>query len=104
MFIGLWAELLQPGQGPESVARFSEQIREVSHLLVLHGSSEVVRAHKAMQDLSLQEARVEFGDSLLRIRKDLGLESDSLPAQDLAHLLSTGPENRRPLRVRRPPG
>src|SRR5262249_32915986 len=69
---------------------FSDQIREVSHLLVLHGASEVVRAHKEMQDLSLSEARAQFGDSLLHIRKDLGLDSRDLPAQDLAHLLSTG--------------
>jgi hypothetical protein len=40
-----------------------------------------------MQALDLQEARAKFGDTLLVIRKDLGLESRGLDAKQLVQLL-----------------
>jgi hypothetical protein len=95
MFIGLWEERLQSAHGPEGVAQLSSQMQEVNLLLVLHGSSAVVQAHAAMQTLDLAEALAEFGNALIEIRKDLGLESGGLPSEDLVQLLLTEPANAR---------
>jgi hypothetical protein len=62
-------------------------MQDVNHLLLLHGCTAVVKAHAAMQALDLQEARVRFADTLLAIRKDLGLESRGLDAKELVQLL-----------------
>jgi len=95
MFIGLWEEVLQSGQGPEGVAELSRQMQEVNLLLVLHGSTMVVKAHTAMQTLGPTEALAEFGNALIEIRKDLGLESVGLPPEELVRLLWTEPDNAR---------
>jgi hypothetical protein len=96
-FIGLWEELLGHGKGPDAKTRLSRQVPEVSRLLVLHGSAAVVRAHATMQELDPSEARSQFGDALLEIRKDLGLESRGLEAEELVQLLlSDGTPSLRP--------
>jgi hypothetical protein len=62
-------------------------MQDINHLLLLHGCPAVLKAHAAMQALDLQEARVKFADTLLAIRKDLGLESRGLDAKELVQLL-----------------
>jgi hypothetical protein len=94
-FIGVWEELLSSGQGAEGMARLSRQMQSANHLLLLHASAAVVKAHTAMQDLNLPEARAEFANALIEIRKDLGLESRDLAAEDLALLLLTERDNAR---------
>ncbi|HXB71507.1 MAG TPA: hypothetical protein VNY05_24945 [Candidatus Acidoferrales bacterium] len=95
LFIGLWEELLRPGEAPKGAARLSRRMQDVNHLLVLHASTAVVKAHAALQELPLPEARAQFGDALIEIRKDLGLESLDLEAEDLAQLLLTEPDGAR---------
>lgn len=87
LFISLWEEVLRPGQTAEAVAQMSRQMQDVNHLLVLQGSTAVVKTHTAMQTLSVQEARTQFTAALLAIRKDLGLESRGLEAKELVQLL-----------------
>ncbi len=87
LFIGLWEEVLRPGQTAEAVAQMSRQMQDVNHLLVLQGSTAVVKAHAAMQTLNVQEARTQFAAALLAIRKDMGLESRGLEAKELVQLL-----------------
>jgi hypothetical protein len=87
LFIGVWGEILRPGQPTEARAEFSSQMRELNRLLTLHGSAPVLKAHRAMPSLNLPEARAQFGDALLAIRKDLGLESHGLTGTDLQQLL-----------------
>jgi hypothetical protein len=87
LFISLWEEILRPGQTAEAVVQLSQQMQDVNHLLVLHGSATVVKAHAAMQTLNVQEARTQFAAALLAIRKDLGLESRGLEAKELVQLL-----------------
>jgi predicted small integral membrane protein len=87
LFIGLWEEVLRPGQTAEAVAQMSRQMQDVNHLLVLQGSTAVVKAHAAMQTLNVREARTQFAAALLAIRKDMGLESRGLEAKELGQLL-----------------
>jgi len=87
LFIGLWEEVLRPGQTAEAVAQMSRQMQDVNHLLVLQGVTAVVKAHAAMQTLNVQDARTQFAAALLAIRKDMGLESRGLEAKELVQLL-----------------
>jgi hypothetical protein len=87
LFIGLWEEMLRPGQTAETITQMSRQMQDVNHLLVLQGSTAVVKAHAAMQTLNVQEARTQFAAALLAIRKDMGLESRGLEAKELVQLL-----------------
>ena len=87
LFIGLWEGMLRPGQTAEAIVQLSQHMQDVNHLLLLHGCTAVVKAHAAMQALSLQEARTQFADALLAIRKDLGMESRGLEAKELVALL-----------------
>ena len=87
LFIGLWEEMLRPGQTAEAILQLSQHMQDVNHLLLLHGCTAVMQAHAAMQALDLQEARARFADTLLAIRKDLGLESRGLDAKELVQLL-----------------
>jgi len=87
LFIDLWEQTLRPGQTAEAIVQLSRQMQDVNHLLLLHGCTAVVQAHAAMQALDLQEARAKFADTLLAIRKDLGLESRGLDAKELVQLL-----------------
>lgn len=92
LFISLWEETLRPGQTAEAIVQLSRQMQDVNHLLLLQGCTAVVQAHAAMQALDLQEARARFADTLLAIRKDLGLESRGLDAKELVQLLLTPSE------------
>ena len=87
LFIGLWEEMLRPGQTAESIVQLSRQMQDVNHLLILQGSPTLLKAHVAMQSVNLQEARGQFAEALLAIRKELGLESRGIEAKDLAQLL-----------------
>ena len=87
LFISLWEETLRPGQTAEAIVQLSRQMQDVNHLLLLHGCTAMVKAHAAMQGFDLQEARAKLADTLLDIRKDLGLESHGLDAKELAQLL-----------------
>jgi hypothetical protein len=87
--IDLWDELLRSGQAPDSSTQLSQQMRNVNHALVLHGSAAVVKGHLAMQSLDLSEARNQFGTLLLQIRKDLGSGTRSLSAPELLQLLQS---------------
>lgn len=89
LFISLWEEVLRPGQTAEAVAQLSRQMQDVNHLLLLHGCTAVLKIHAAMQSLNFQDARRQFAEALLAIRKDLGLESRGLDAKDLVQLLLT---------------
>jgi hypothetical protein len=84
-FIGLWEELL--GAGHSGDARLARQMQNVNRLLLLHGKASVVKAHAAMQGMDQTDARAQFGDALLEIRKDLGLDSFGLPPEELVQLL-----------------
>lgn len=92
-FISMWEDMLRPGQTAEAIVQLSRQMQDVNHLLLLHGCTAVMQAHAAMQTLDLQEARARFADTLLAIRKDLGLESRGLDAKELVQLLLTPSEN-----------
>jgi len=92
LFVDLWEQALRPGQTAEAIAQLSRQMQDANHLLLLHGCAAVVQAHAAMQALDLQQARVKFADTLLAIRRDLGLESRGLDAKELVQLLLTPPE------------
>lgn len=93
LFIGLWEEMLRPGQRVEAVVQASRQMQDVNHLLLLHGCTAVLKAHAAMQSLNLPEARAQFANALLAIRKDLGQESRGLEAQELLQLLLSESDN-----------
>jgi hypothetical protein len=96
LFIGLWEEVLRPGQTEEALDQLSPQMRDVRHLLVMYGCATVVKAHAAMHSLSLPEARVQFADALVAIRQDLGVESRGLDAKNLIRLVldECGPASR----------
>lgn len=87
LFIGTWEEMLRPGQTAESMVQLSRQMQDVNHLLILQGSPTLLKAHAAMQSVNLQEARSQFAEALLAIRKELGLESRGVEAKNLAQLL-----------------
>jgi hypothetical protein len=87
LFIGLWEEVLRPGQTADAVGRMSLQMQDVNHLLLLHGCTAVLKIHAAMQSPNFQDARTQFAEALLAIRKDLGLESRGLEAKELVQLL-----------------
>ncbi|MCU1255834.1 MAG: hypothetical protein JWM83_2133 [Candidatus Angelobacter sp.] len=87
LFIGLWEEVLRPGQTAEAVAQLSRQMPDVNHLLLLHGSPAVLKIHAAMQTQNLADARTQLAAALLAIRKDLGMDTRGLEATDLLGLL-----------------
>jgi K+-sensing histidine kinase KdpD len=87
LFISQWEETLRPGQTAEAIIQLSRQMQDVNHLLLLHGCTSVVKAHAAMQTLDLREARAKLADTILDIRKDMGLESRGLDAKELVQLL-----------------
>jgi hypothetical protein len=87
LFIDLWEQTLRPGQTGEAIAQLLRQMQDVNHLLLLNGCTAVVKAHAVMQALDLQQARTRFADTLLAIRKDLGMESRGLDAKELVQLL-----------------
>ena len=92
LFIGLWEEMLRPGQTAEAVLQLMRQMQDVNHLLVLHGCPAVVKAHATMRTQSAAEASAQFADSLLAIRKDLGVESRGLEGKELLQLLQSDPD------------
>ncbi|HXA83759.1 MAG TPA: hypothetical protein VNZ47_01710 [Candidatus Dormibacteraeota bacterium] len=87
LFIGLWEEMMRPGQTEESLAHLSRQMQDVNHLLLLHGSPAVLKIHAAMQTQNLPDARTQLAAALLEIRKDLGMDSHGLDSTDLIGLL-----------------
>ena len=87
LFIGLWEEVLRPGQTADAVAQLSRKMQDVNHALLLQGCTMVLKTHAAMQSLNFQDARAQFAEALLAIRKDLGLESRGLEAKELVQLL-----------------
>jgi len=76
-----------PRQSEESLAQLSRQMQDVNHLLLLHGCTAVLKIHAAMSSLNLEEARKQFGEALLAIRQDLGMDSRGLDTTDLLGLL-----------------
>ncbi len=93
LFIGLWEEVLRPGQTAEAVAQLSRQMQDVNHSLLLQGCTTVLKTHAAMQSLNFQEVRTQFAEALLAIRKDLGLESRGLDSKELVQLLLNDSDN-----------
>jgi len=91
-FIALWDELLDGRKSPDDVPRLAEQLRTVNRSLVVHGAPAVVKAHAAMQQGPLGEARTRFADAVIAIRKDLGHASGDLAAQDWTRFLLPEPE------------
>ena len=87
LFVRKWEELLRPGQPSDGRIQHSDQIREISHLLALHGSTTVLKAHADLQSLDLAEARTRFATTLLQVRKELGLDSRGFGVQELQQLL-----------------
>lgn len=92
-FIEFWEGLLESGKDPEEWDTFSPEMQEVTHLLVLHGSTAVLKFHSELRDLALPDARELFADALIQIRSDLGLQSRDLHTQDLLDLLLTESDN-----------
>jgi hypothetical protein len=86
LFIGLWEEMMLP-QSKESLGQLSQQMQDVNHLLLLHGSPAVLKIHAAMQTQNLPDARTQLAAALLEIRKDLGMDSRGFEANDLLGLL-----------------
>jgi hypothetical protein len=93
LFIGLWEEVLRPGQTADALGRMSRQMQDVNHLLLLRGCTAVLKIHAAMQSPNFQEARTQFAEALLAIRKDLGLESRGLDSKELVQLLLNDSDN-----------
>jgi hypothetical protein len=87
LFISLWEQMMIPRQSEETLAQLSRQMQDVNHLLLLHGCTAILQIHAAMSSLNLEEARKQFGEALLAIRKDLGMDSRGLEASDLLGLL-----------------
>src|SRR5262249_55914557 len=87
LFIGLWEEMLRPGQSAEAVVQLMRQMQDVNHLLLLHGCPAVVKAHATMRTQSAAQASAQFANALLAIRKDLGVESRGLEGKELLQLL-----------------
>lgn len=87
LFLGFWEDMMRPGHNEEYLTQLSRQMQNVNHLLLLHGSPAVLKIHAAMQSQSSPDARTQMAAALLAIRKDLGLESRGLEAQELVQLL-----------------
>jgi hypothetical protein len=48
----------------------------------------------SMQSLDLAEARIQFADALLQIRRELGMDCYGLSAKELMHLILTEPHEK----------
>lgn len=94
-FIELWGALLQPRHGSEdrNPNVWLAELSALDHLLALYGSPRVVKAHAALRNLTREhdaqspQARAQFAQALLAIRKDLGSGVGGLSPQDLEQLL-----------------
>ncbi len=91
-FVALWDELLDQRESPEDLPRLAQQMRAVNRSLAVHGATAIVKAHAAMQQGPLGEARTRFAEAVIAIRKDLGHTSGSLAAQEWIQLLLPEPE------------
>jgi hypothetical protein len=100
LFVGLWEQILRPGQTGEAVGQLSPQVQELGHLLVMYGCTAVVKAHAAMQSLNPPDAHALFAGALLAIRQDLGMESRGLDPKYLLQFVLGEPDN--PSRSARP--
>jgi hypothetical protein len=99
LFTDLWANAIErggPPAGPESDEQAAER-RALGRLLALYGSPQVLKAHLALRALERERGpadpalRLELGRALLAIRRDLGLETAGLAAEDLQQLLEATP-------------
>jgi hypothetical protein len=91
LFISVWEEMFRPGQTPEGLLQLSGQMQDLNHLLLLHGCPAVVKVHTALPSLNFTEARSQFAEVLVAIRKDLGMEMRGLEAKDLLQLVASEP-------------
>ena len=99
LFTDLWANAIErggPPAGPESDEQAAER-RALDRLLALYASPQVLKAHTALRALERERGagdpalRPELGRALLAIRRDLGLETAGLSAEDLQRLIEVAP-------------
>lgn len=94
-FIDVWADFLRQGLSLDlqSPSRRSEDLHALERLLILCSAPGVVKAYGALQalatklDLQSPEVVSQFAKVLMEMRKDLGLSSQNLKAEDLLQLL-----------------
>ena len=95
VFVSLWTVLLRNGSGTErrNHPKTEEELRALDGLLAICASPGVVRAHTVLRDLEHkyggQDQRVclQFAQTLLEIRKDIGSEQRGLAPKELMKLL-----------------
>jgi hypothetical protein len=94
-FADVWASLLTPGHESEeqSVIKVAEERQALDHLLALYGSPSVIKAHIALQALERElgaqnpDVRLQFAQTLVKIREELGSEAQGLTVEELGQLL-----------------
>lgn len=100
LFIEQWGSLLRHERGSEdrSPNKLSEDLKTLNHLLILYGSSGVVKAHASLRALERESGaqspnvRSQFAKALMEIRKDLGSETQGLTVDELQQLLFANSE------------
>jgi hypothetical protein len=97
VFVSLWSSVFLQGPGFDDQSHSKEEeLKALDRLLILYGGPGVVKAHVALRDLvhtyGAQDQRVsiQFADTLLEIRKDLGLNSQGLSRTYLVNMLQQG--------------
>jgi hypothetical protein len=94
-FLDLWTSLLQHGRdsGDHSSDTRSEELLALERLLMLYGSSSVVKAYVALRTLERDsgflhpQVRLQVAKVLLEIRQDLGMGTRRLTVEELLSLL-----------------
>jgi hypothetical protein len=92
LFADVWAAVVAG-----AAENLDGERRALDRLLALYGSPAVLKAHLALRALERERGpadpalRLELGRALLAIRRDLGLETAGLGAEDLQRLIEAAP-------------
>jgi membrane protein required for beta-lactamase induction len=95
LFVDAWEALLRQGGSSEdrNPNKVPDDLLALDRLLILYGSPDVLKAHGMLRALEHElgarnpQVRLQFARVLMEVRKDLGLQTQGLLAEDLLRLL-----------------
>jgi hypothetical protein len=93
-FMDFWIEIIDHGHLPDSDP---ESQHTLDRIMALYGSTEAIKAHLALKammqekDMQVADMRTQFGKALLAMRKDLGVDTQGITAQELVQLVLSEP-------------
>jgi hypothetical protein len=100
-FIDVWGDLFRPGHDVEdrTLNDLSKELLALDRHLMLYAGSSVIKAHAALRTLVREsgpqnpQAKSQFIEALVEMRRELGLDADDLTANELHQLCFVHADN-----------